>query len=79
MRRDELAGKRPAFPISHIIGLPGSGKTTLAEQLPGKLKSPLTLHIFFLGRDRLAASANRMRNEMILVLSSSPLSISSSR
>ena len=41
MRRDKLASKRSIFPIIHIIGLPGSGKTTLAEQLSSKLKVPI--------------------------------------
>jgi nicotinamide riboside kinase len=36
-----LANKRPIFPIIHIIGLPGSGKTTLAAQLSRKLKLPI--------------------------------------
>lgn len=41
MRRDRLPNERPAFPILHIIGLPGSGKTTLAKHLSRKLKLPI--------------------------------------
>jgi len=29
------------IPIIHIIGLPGSGKTTLSRKLSGKLKVPV--------------------------------------
>ena len=33
--------KKSNFPIIHIIGLPGAGKTTLAEKLSKKLKLPI--------------------------------------
>jgi len=41
VKQDKLVNKRPIFPIIHIIGLPGSGKTTLAGQLSRKLKLPV--------------------------------------
>jgi adenylate kinase family enzyme len=32
-----LGGKKLSFPIIHIIGLPGDGKTTLAKKLSSRL------------------------------------------
>ena len=33
--------KKPDFPVIHIIGLPGAGKTTLTEKLNKKFKLPI--------------------------------------
>jgi thymidylate kinase len=37
----KLGGKNLSFPILHIIGLPGAGKTTLAEKLSKKYNLPI--------------------------------------
>lgn len=49
MRQDKLGGRELSFPIIHIIGLPGAGKTTLAEKLSKKYSLP----IFRIGKYRL--------------------------
>ena len=48
MRQGNLGRKKLSFPIIHIIGLPGAGKTTLAK----KLSSRLNLQVLRIGEYR---------------------------